>query len=96
MYQIPTMQTAQPTPPRSPGMILERAIVAARDAGAEISIRRGRVDVAGGKPPADALRVLRLRQRDIVDAVTNPRQRGPVRCWRCRYGQTCDGRCRYE
>lgn len=96
MYQIPTLQTTQPTSHRSPGMVLERALAAARDAGAEICIRRGRVIVEGGNAPADALRVLRLRERDIVDAATNPRQRGPVRCWRCRYAQFCDGRCRYD
>jgi len=96
VYQIPTLQSAQPTPHRSPGMVLERALAAARDAGAEISIRRGRVIVEGGNAPADALRVLRLRERDIVDAATNPRNRGPVRCWRCRYAQLCEGVCRYD
>ena len=95
MYQIPTL-SAHPAPHRSPGMVLERALAAARDAGAEICIRRGRVIVEGGNAPADALRVLRLRERDIVDAATNPRNRRPVRCWRCRYAQLCEGVCRYD
>lgn len=87
-----------PLPRRqSPGMVLERAITAALDAGADIRVRRGRVIIVdGGSAPDDVLRVLRLRERDIVDATTNPRTRGPVRCWRCRYAQFCDGRCRYD
>lgn len=96
MYQIPTFQATQRSPGQSPGMVLERAITAALDAGATICIRRGRVIVEGGRAPADVLRVLRMRERDIVDATTNPRGRGPVRCWRCRYAQLCEGVCRYD
>lgn len=73
------------------GLELERLVKAATDAGAEICIRRGRLEI-GGRIGDGLLRDLRRYERDIVRAATEPGGHC-LRCHRCRRLMQCDGRC---
>lgn len=73
------------------GLELERLVGTAGEAGAEIRVRNGRLEI--GEKIGDGLRrELRRFEREIVRAATEPNGHC-LRCFRCRRLMQCDGRC---